>query len=158
MITIKVFEIIEQHLFVRYDMKVEKQKEATAMKKTGRETILAVDDEELVLELIVEMLERIGFTVFKATKGIEAVRIYRENKDEIDLVILDMKMPDIGVGEIFDAIKAMNSNAKILLSSGYDGINCQVKALLESGCSGFIQKPYNLKDLSQKISVILNEK
>jgi len=136
---------------------IEKQVEASALITTGKETILLVDDEEIILETVVEIVKRLGYTVLTAKSGHQAVQIYSENKDKIDLVILDMIMPDMGGSEVFDIIKDMNRNVKVLLSSGYS-LDGHARAIVERGCNGFIQKPYNMKSLSQKIRTILDEK
>ncbi|MCK4790202.1 MAG: response regulator, partial [Desulfobacteraceae bacterium] len=70
-------------------------------------------------------------------------------------VILDMIMPDMGGGETYGRLKAINPDIKVLLSSGYS-IDGQAKEILERGCHGFIQKPFNLKQLSRKIREILD--
>ena len=78
-------------------------------------------------------------------------------RDEIALVILDMIMPDMSGGEVYDKIKEINSKVKVLLSSGYS-LNGQAKEILERGCDAFIQKPYGLQEISQKIRKILDKK
>jgi len=137
------------------DLPIEKHVETPAILTMGRETILLVDDEGIILETIVEILKRMGYTVFTAKSGTEAVQLYSKNWDKINLVILDMIMPDMGGGEVFDAIINMNKDAKVLLSSGYS-LDGQARAIMARGCSGFIQKPFNVKSLSQKIRTILD--
>lgn len=122
----------------------------------GSGTILLVDDEDPVLDTGVMMLEKIGYTVFEAKGGREAVEIYEANKDKIDLVILDMIMPDIGGGEAYDRMKEINPDVKILLSSGYS-IEGEATEILDRGCDGFIQKPFNIKELSGKIREFLDK-
>ena len=99
-------------------------------------------------------MEKLGYTVIKARGGEEAIRKYQENKDRIDMVILDMIMPDVGGNEAYEKIKKIDPEAKILLSSGYS-INGQATEILKKGCNGFIQKPFSLKELSKKIREIL---
>ena len=123
----------------------------------GTGTVLLVDDENMVLDVGKEMLERIGYNVLLATNGTEAVEIHRKHKDDIDVVILDMIMPDMGGGETYDQIKADNPQVKVLLASGYS-INGEAAEILKRGCNGFIQKPFNMKELSGRISEILNSK
>jgi PAS domain S-box-containing protein len=120
----------------------------------GNGTILLVDDEEIVLETGVKMLERLGYSVIKAGSGIEAVEVYKDNKEAIDLVILDMIMPDVGGGETYDKMKKINPIVKVLLSSGYS-VDGQATEILKRGCKDFIQKPFNLQKLSGKIKEIL---
>ncbi len=121
----------------------------------GSGTILLVDDEDPVLEVGVMMLEKTGYTVLEAKGGREAVEIYEANKDKIDLVILDMIMPDMGGGEAYDKMKEINPNVKVLLSSGYS-IEGEATEILDRGCDGFIQKPFNINKLSEKIREILD--
>ena len=83
-----------------------------------------------------------------------AVGVYAEHKEEIDLVILDMIMPEMAGGEVYDRIREINPHARALLSSGY-GLDGRVTDILDRGCSGFIQKPFDLKDLSERIREVL---
>ncbi len=92
-----------------------------------------------------------------AGSGKEAVKVYRKHKDKIDLVIVDMIMPDMGGSEAYDTMKEDDPGVKVLLSSGYS-IDGQVTEILERGCDGFIQKPFNVKELSGKIREILDKK
>lgn len=117
-------------------------------------TILLVDDEEMIVDVAAKLLKKVGYTVLKAKSGKEAIEVYRENIDKIDLVILDMIMPDIGGGEAYDKMREINPKVKVLLSSGYS-IDGQATEILERGCNGFIQKPFSIKGLSNKIRGIL---
>ncbi|MBW2172774.1 MAG: response regulator [Deltaproteobacteria bacterium] len=123
----------------------------------GTETLLLVDDEGMILGVGEEMLKKMGYGVLLATSGNEAVELCKKHKNEIDLVILDMIMPDMGGGEAYDRMKENNSRVKVLLSSGYS-IQGQATEILERGCDGFIQKPFNVKELSGKIREILDKK
>jgi PAS domain S-box-containing protein len=120
----------------------------------GRETILMVDDEPMILEVGRRMLERLGYRVLTTVSGQEAVDLYRQDPRAIDLVVLDMIMPAMGGGDTFDRLKAVDPQVKVLLSSGYS-INGQAGAILRRGCRGFIQKPFNLQEFSQKLRDIL---
>ncbi|MGB6010465.1 MAG: response regulator, partial [Desulfobacterales bacterium] len=86
----------------------------------------------------------------------EAIDVYKANKDKIDLVILDMIMPYIGGGETYDTLKKIDSEVKVLLSSGYS-LSGQASEILDRGCNGFIQKPFNMRTLSQKIREVLSD-
>ena len=92
-----------------------------------------------------------------AGNGKEALEIYKTNKENIDVVILDMIMPNMGGGETFDKIKKIDPDAKVLLSSGYS-VDGQAREILEKGCNGFLQKPINIIQLSQKIRDVLATK
>jgi two-component system, cell cycle sensor histidine kinase and response regulator CckA len=120
----------------------------------GNETILLVDDEETVLDVGIEILQWLGYTVFSARSGKDAISILKKSDAEIDLVILDMIMPEMGGGKAFDLIKQLKPQQKVLLSSGYS-ISGEAREILNRGCNGFIQKPFDIKTLSCKIREIL---
>jgi CheY-like chemotaxis protein len=101
------------------------------------------------------MLEKLGYKVVVAGSGRKALEIYERDQNAIDMVILDMIMPDMSGSETYDRLKEINPAIKTLLSSGYS-INGKAQAILNSGCHGFIQKPFNLTNLSQKIRKILD--
>ena len=123
----------------------------------GTETLLLVDDEEVVLEIGQELLEAMGYRVLSARNGEEAIEVYGKNRDDIDMVVLDMIMPSMGGGEAYDRMKEINPEVKVLLSSGFS-IDGKAAEILRRGCNGFIQKPFTLNDLSQKIREILDKK
>jgi PAS domain S-box-containing protein len=123
----------------------------------GTETILLVDDEDMIIDVGEQLLETMGYKVIISRGGKEAIDVYRSNKDRIDMVVLDMVMPGMGGGEAYDKMKEINPNIKVLLSSGYS-IDGQATEILQRGCDGFIQKPFNLKALSQKLREILDTK
>jgi len=122
----------------------------------GSETVLLVDDEDMIIEVGQPMLEKMGYNVLIAKGGKEALEIYHKNEQKIDVVILDLIMPDIGGGNTYDKLKEIYPEIKVLLSSGYS-INGEATEILERGCNGFIQKPFNMKKLSQKIREILDK-
>jgi CheY-like chemotaxis protein len=134
--------------------KVEKEKRPLENLLKGEETILLVDDEEVVINVNRMVLERLGYRVFMARSGQEAIEIYQNNKDGIDLVILDMIMPGMGGESAFDILKSINPELKVLLSSGYS-LNGQATKIMERGCQGFIQKPFSIGDISHKIREVL---
>ena len=121
----------------------------------GSETILLVDDEELVLDVSVQMLEKLGYDVLEAKSGKKAIAVYKEKKDKIDLVILDAIMPEMTGEETYYKLKEINPKVKTLLSSGYT-INGKATEMMKNGCNGFIQKPFSMEALSQKIREILD--
>ena len=120
-----------------------------------QETVLLVDDEEMIIEIGKEMLEKMNYKVLASRNGAEAVEIFKGNKDSIDLVILDLVMPDMGGGETYDRMKEINPNLKVLLSSGYS-MNGEASAILSRGANGFIQKPFGMKELTSKIRTLLD--
>ena len=121
----------------------------------GTETILIVDDEDLVLEVGQKFLKFMGYQVFTARNGEEALEAYRTHQGKISLVLLDLVMPKMEGGEVFDRLKQISPDVKILISSGY-GINGEASRILERGAHGFIQKPFDMKQLSRLIRTILN--
>jgi len=131
------------------------EKTETGTITMGTETILLVDDEKMVLEVSKEMLESLGYRVYAAGSGQEALAVYMEKRNEIDLVILDMIMPGISGGETFDRLRGINSAVRVLLSSGYS-ITGQARDILNRGCNGFLQKPFHLEKLSGKVREILD--
>ena len=120
----------------------------------GIGTILLVDDEESVMEVTAQMIERLGYTVIKAHSGREAIERFRENSDRVSLVILDMIMPEMGGGEVFDELKRISRNVKVLLASGFS-LQGQAREIMNRGCVGFIQKPFTMEDLSFKLRSVL---
>lgn len=123
----------------------------------GSETVLLVDDEDMIIEVGTEMLKTLGYAVIEAHNGNEAIEIVENNKDKIELVILDMIMPGMGGGVTFDRLKQTNPEIKVLLSSGYS-LSGQASDILERGCDGFIQKPFKIEQLSVKLREILDRK
>ena len=139
------------------EKKTEKTSQAAQEIIKGSGTILLVDDEEVVLDVGIKLLEKLGYGVLDAKSGREALEIFKENKDRIDVVLLDMIMPDVGGGEAYDLMKQINPDVKVLLSSGYS-IDSQAKEILARGCDSFIQKPFTMPQLSQSIREVLNKK
>ena len=123
----------------------------------GTGTLLLVDDEEVILEVGESLLKAVGYRVFTAMNGQRAIEVYKKNRDAIDIVLLDMVMPNMGGGETYDRLKEINPNIKVVLASGY-AIDGEATKILERGCNGFIQKPFNVSELSQKLGKILGGK
>jgi len=120
----------------------------------GSETILLVDDEQMMLDIGRDLLQAMGYRVITARDGEEAVEVYRGRSGEIDLVLLDIVMPKMGGGQAYDCIKAINPAVKVLLLSGYS-IDGEATQILARGCNGFIQKPFNLEQLSRSVKSVL---
>lgn len=122
----------------------------------GAETILLIDDEQMILEVSGQLLGSLGYKVITASSGPAAIDAYKNSKDRIGLVILDLVMPGMGGAEVFEQLKAVDPEVNVLLSSGYS-IDGQAQALLENGCKAFIQKPFGLVELSHKLRSIFKE-
>jgi CheY-like chemotaxis protein len=135
---------------------IEDEKDLPGKLQKGTGTILVVDDEEMVLDAGERMLKRLGYDVLTAKSGQEALEIYEKNQDRIDMVLLDMIMPDMGGGKTYDILKGINPGVKVLLSSGYD-IDGEATEILERGCDAFIQKPFDMEQLSQSVRDIMHK-
>jgi two-component system, cell cycle sensor histidine kinase and response regulator CckA len=123
----------------------------------GSEAILLVDDEDIIIEVGQEMLKTLGYEVFLAKSGREAIKIYEENKEKIHLVILDMIMPDMNGPSTYERLKEINPDITVLFSSGYSPDERKNEKLYQ-GSGDFIQKPFNMEGLSQKLREVLDKK
>ena len=139
------------------------QEEKTVEKKAGRraviggnETILLVDDEEMVRGLGTRILESVGYNTISASDGVEAVEIFSREVSNIDLVILDLLMPRKSGRETMVELKKMNPDTRIILASGYD-YQGDIQELLDNGAKEFIQKPFKLEILLKLIRKVLDE-
>jgi len=120
----------------------------------GQGTVLVVDDDQAVLEACASILSHLRYNPVCASTGDEAIEVFRNRADEIDMVILDMILPDIGGGDVYDALRTIDPDAIVLLSSGYS-LDGQAERILERGCNDFIQKPFTVEQLSQKMGAVL---
>jgi PAS domain S-box-containing protein len=122
----------------------------------GSETVLLVDDEAMIIDVSVQMLKKMGYEVLTAHNGREAIEIFKQNNDKVAIVILDLIMPGMSGGEVYERLKEIDLHVKVLLSSGYS-INGQAAEILNRGCDGFIQKPFKLNELSIKLREIISK-
>ena len=129
----------------------------TAALHRAKETVFLIDDDDMIADVSEMILKNSGYDVVSAKSGKEAIEIYKENHSKIDMVILDMILPDMGGGDTYDRLKEINPGVKVLLASGYD-IDYQGRDIIERGCDGFIQKPFNMNELLEKVSGILTSK
>ncbi len=136
------------------DQPIKESDDAAGEILSGYETVLLVDDEDNIIQVTREMLERMGYEVLVARSGTEAVNVIKEDPQKVDLLILDMIMPGLSGGKTFDRIKEIRGDLKVLLSSGYS-IDGEAEEILRRGCDGFIQKPYTMNELSRKIAHII---
>ncbi|HEX5679523.1 MAG TPA: response regulator [Desulfobacterales bacterium] len=123
-------------------------------RSAGGGTILLVDDEDMVLEVGARVLEKLHYAVLTAGNGQDAVALFARHADRIALVILDMNMPGMSGGVVFEELRKLKPDVKVLLTSGY-GLDGQIQELLASGACGFAQKPFSIAALTQKLSGIL---
>ena len=122
----------------------------------GSETILLVDDEKYIIDVGEMMLKGLGYTILTADSGQTAITMFNQNRDHIDLVVLDLVMPDMGGETVFHRIREIKPDTKVLFASGHY-MSDQTRALLETGSSDFLQKPFNLRQLSTKIRCIIDD-
>jgi two-component system, cell cycle sensor histidine kinase and response regulator CckA len=118
--------------------------------RPGHGTVLVVDDEERLLHLCGRLLQAMGYQVLTASGGRAAVELMRQHHTRISLVILDLTMPEMSGARTFEAIRAISPTVKVLIASGAS-VEGQAQELLDKGCSGFIQKPFDAAALSEKI-------
>ena len=123
------------------------------LKGTG--TILLIEDESAVIEILRKLIERLGYHVIEAKTGKDALRLAREYDGDIDLAILDVFLPDINGNKIYPLLKELRPNLKVLVSSGYS-IDGPAQEILDAGAQGFIQKPVSIKELSEKLKELLH--
>jgi len=133
------------------------EKRSSGQILSGMETILLVDDEETISDVVEKALTLTGYKVLLARGGEEALEVYRNNRNRIDLVVLDMIMPGMNGEKVFDQLREMDPGVSIILSTGYS-MDGEASHLMTRGCSGFIQKPFGIKELSQKIREVMAKK
>ncbi|MDD2670790.1 MAG: response regulator [Syntrophales bacterium] len=119
-----------------------------------RGCILLVDDENVILEVIREILKKLGYRVLTAGSGPEAIETYKLGRTEIDLILMGMIMPYSCGDRVLRELRSINPEVKVILSSGYSEQFFSVGGLLQE-CQGFIQKPFGVKDLKEKIEAAL---
>ena len=124
---------------------------------TGNETILIVDDEEMIRKFAGEMLEIIGYTVITAENGLKALEIYSQQAETIDLVILDLNMPIMNGIECLEAMAAVNPGLKALIATGY-WVDSETKERLAKHAKGLISKPFKTDEFLRLIRKILDRK
>jgi two-component system, cell cycle sensor histidine kinase and response regulator CckA len=121
----------------------------------GTETVLLAEDDETVRKLSQAILSRAGYTVLTATDGEEALRVFEENSDEIDLALLDVMMPKLGGRAVCDRIRETHPRTRVLFSSGYSMNAIHTNFVLDRGFA-LIQKPYERKALLRKVREVLD--
>jgi two-component system, cell cycle sensor histidine kinase and response regulator CckA len=146
------FEIYLPAVSAEFEPEAELSEELPAF---GTETILLVDDEDLVRELGERILTRNGYTVLTASDGEEGLAVYVREKDHVDLIVLDLIMPTVGGKDCLRKILKINPHAKILVASGYCA-GYSTKETLELGARGFVGKPFRSKDLLRQVRKVLD--
>lgn len=125
--------------------------------KGGTETILLVDDEESIRGLAAQILKRYGYTVHAAAGGEQALEIYSRNPRDIDLVIMDVGMPGMDGQKCLEEILRVNATAKVVMATGYTVHGAtETEKVLEAGAVDYISKPYQPRDLLEKVRNVLD--
>jgi len=122
---------------------------------TQKGTVLVVDDEEMVLELEASMLHRIGYNTLTASNSAEACQVFNEKNKQIDLVILDMIMPDENGATTYKRLKMIDPDVKVLISTGY-GKDGNVEEILNDSQNRLILKPFKFLEFTDKIDTMLS--
>ena len=139
------------------EIEVKKTTKAKVEVVTGSRTILMIEDEDVVIEITQAMLEMLGYRVMAAKNGKDAIHITETFDGQIDLALLDIKLPDIDGRDLYPLIMKARSNLKVIVFSGYS-IDGPAREILDAGAQDFIQKPFSLAALSEKLKVVLEGK
>ena len=123
----------------------------------GSETVMVVDDEESLRNMFDRVLSTAGYRVLLAADGTEALEIFESEAGQIDLVILDMIMPEMNGAATFRHLKELDPSVCVLLCSGYSDQG-QAQDILTAGARGFIQKPFSFQDVLSKVRTLLDER
>ena len=127
-------------------------RDGTRFKK--KETILLIEDEEIVSKVTMEMLSKLGYKVLTACNGIEALHAYEKQHHDIDLILLDLQMPRMDGTETYRHLKKLNPNAKIIVSTATGGDDFKLDQFdLQQG--GYLRKPYLPRELAAEIERVL---
>ena len=118
-------------------------------------TVLVVDDEDMIREMASDMLNLLGFKVHLASSGVEGLDKYKQHKDQIDVVLLDLLMPEMNGTVCFENLKEVNPEVKVIIATGIGEFE-KKKELEEKGIKGYLGKPYRLENIAQKLMEILN--
>ena len=122
----------------------------------GFGTVLVVDDEEVIRQTASIVLKALGYQVLLAQNGREGVEVYKYNMQRINVVLLDMVMPEMNGAACFREIRKLNPRARVIVSSGF-ARDADITQLLAEGLSGFIQKPYRRVELSRELGRVLHQ-
>ncbi len=135
-------------------VQAEPAKETKSELTTCTGTLLVIEDEDVVIDVIGPMLERLGYSILVAKTGTEAIEIARTFDGDIDLAILDIVLPDMGGKEVYPLIMEARPDMKVIVCSGYS-LDGPGQEILDAGAQAFIQKPFSLKTLSEKLKEVL---
>ena len=120
----------------------------------GEGTVLVIEDEEPLVELFRQILERLGYGVLQARTGEEAVEIAKTFDRDIDFALPDIKLPDMSGDRVYPLIMKTRPDLKVVVCSGYS-IDGPARGILDAGAEGFIQKPFLIAALAEKLKAVL---
>ena len=124
------------------------------MNSDGQKVILVCDDEILMRQVAGKMLQRAGYAVLSAAFGEEAEEIYHKDPQTVDLVLMDLSMPEESGLEVFRRLKAFDSTVKVLFSSGFQNDE-RLETALREGALGVLQKPYTMEKMLRMVSTFV---
>ena len=139
------------------EIEVEKLKKAKVEVTTGTGTILMIEDEDVVIEVTQAMLEMLGYRVMVAKTGKEAIHIAETFDGQIDLALLDIKLPDMEGGKVYPLIMEARPELKVIVFSGYS-IDGPARKILDAGAQDFLQKPFSIATLSENLKEVLEDR
>ncbi len=129
--------------------------ESTDELPVGSETILIVEDEEMLRDLLKTFLSGSGYTVLTAQNGEEGLEVFRQYRDDIALILSDMGLPRLGGWEMFQQMREIDPGVKVILASGYFDPNLKMD-LLKAGAKDFMQKPYVPDTILRRIREVID--
>ena len=138
------------------DEAVRREADAVSSSPAGSETVLVIDDEDAVRTVTARLLERLGYRVLSANSGARGVALFEAEHARVDLVMLDMILPGESPTEILDGLRSVTPDARVLLCSGYS-LDGQAEGMLELGCQGFLQKPFQMAALADAVRTVLDD-
>ena len=125
------------------------------MNESAKKRVLVVEDERVVGVMTKAMLESLGYVPLLSTDGAEAIKTFEAQSDEIAFIMLDLVLPDMDGAQLYRRLRAMDPELKCIVSSGYLAEE-PVRRLLDAGADDFIQKPFKLAELKQKVDALLD--
>ena len=117
-------------------------------------TVLLAEDERLVREVMVQMLEALGYRVLAAEDGNRAMQLFSDCRGDVDLVIFDLAMPEMDGGELFTRLRHLNPRVKTLLTTGHHEVS-QVQRMRAEGLNGFLPKPFTLDEMRLAVTEVM---
>jgi CheY-like chemotaxis protein len=122
----------------------------------GQGAVLVIDDDAMVLQTSTQLLKALGYTVYSAVSGEDALDRHADKLDGMDLAIIDMVMPGMDGAECHARIRAINPDIKTILCSGY-GIDSRIQAVLAQGCNAFLPKPFSIRQVAALMQYLMTE-